>query len=81
VLVVGQHGIDGARAIQLDAAHRRYLYAMAMTWETWSCEEVCSVSRFLWVSCVFPIVIHCHLIEMYGYGLTLVKVRKMYHCA
>jgi hypothetical protein len=54
---------------------------MAMTRETWSCEEVFSVIQFVWVSCVFPIEIHCQLIEMYGYGVTPVKVGKMYHCA
>jgi len=31
VLVVGKHGIDGARAIQPDAAHWRYFYTVAMT--------------------------------------------------
>jgi hypothetical protein len=51
-----------------------------MKWETWTCEEICSVIQVLWVSCVFPIEIHCHLIEMYGFGVTLVKVLVLSGC-
>jgi hypothetical protein len=42
---------------------------MATISETWSCKEVRSVIRFLWVTHVSPIEIHRQLIEVYGNGI------------
>jgi hypothetical protein len=49
---------------------------VATTLETWSCEEVCSVIRFLWVKDVSPVKIR-QLIEVHGDGVMSVQhVRK-----
>jgi hypothetical protein len=45
---------------------------MAVTLETWSCEEVCNVMLFLWVKHFSPFGIYHRLLEACGDGVVSV---------
>jgi hypothetical protein len=47
---------------------------MAVTLETWSCEGVRCVIRFLWKKRVSPIDICCQLVDVYGDGVMSTKM-------